>query len=82
MAQSRSVPLDAPPVHDKDSSNQLAESAEAPERWADFAGVSILRWEDDGGQTIEYRNRADRLRPGPATRNNQPSAPPAIKELG
>lgn len=82
MAQPGSMPLDPPRIYDKDSSNQLADSAEAPQRWSDPAGANILRWEDDGGRTIECRDRADRLLSEPATRNNQPSAPPAPTELG
>ena len=44
--------------------------------------TNILRWEDDGGQAIEYRDRADRFTPEPAKRNNQPIARPATKDLG
>lgn len=43
--------------------------------------TDILRWEDDGGQAIEYRVPADRLNPEPAGQNKQPITLPATREL-
>jgi hypothetical protein len=44
--------------------------------------ANILRWEDDGGQAIEYRDRTDRFNPEPAKRNNQANGATSDKGIG
>ncbi len=46
-----------------------------------FEHTNILRWEDDGGQAIEYRHPADRSKPEAVRGNNQPITLPAKEEF-
>lgn len=56
----------------------MVELVEREAELAESEHTNILRWEDDGGQAIEYGDRPDRLNPEPAQRNNQAMALPSM----
>jgi hypothetical protein len=66
-------------IHDK-GANNMVELAEPQVGRTNLEHRNILRWEDDGGQGIEYGPAADHSNSEVARRNNQSTTLPAKEE--
>lgn len=60
----------------------MVELAETQVERNNLERTNILRWEDDGGRAIEYRDRTDGFSPEPAKRNDQANGTTGDRGIG